>query len=920
MSFAFEITGDASKAVSASNTVLDRLEAIKRQAAAASLTPGIDKMAAGFAKLGDTIRKEQSALARTTQLHQQLTAQAQPAAMAFGKMAEAIQREKAMLEQIHGPARQHIQDMQTLDALLRRGAISAGDHAAQVGRMGGGSPAAGRQPFQAAGALRGAAGSIGVGLAAKEIVGLADEYTNIQNRLRLLAGDQEKANKLFSDLQGIAKRSRGDLGATVDAYAGMSRATKSLGMSTEDTLRVTETLGKLVSISGKSATESAAGLMQFSQALSSGRLQGDELRSVFENMPTLVDALTSSLGVSQARLREMGSEGLITSQVMVDALKKAGASVDESLGKSIPTASQAFTQFKNEMIVTFGKLNESMNITGALSDALSAVSTVIKVVAESFGVLGNALDAIGVSGASATKVLVAAGVAAKFLGGPAGVIAGVTVALKLGADAIGDWQHEMNNARLVEEQYGLARQKLNDSYTQGAAAIREATKEMTELNMRTVFGVDAANRFTQAWLDADAATRAIDFKRMFTAGSDTDKFQDMMGGGFKKLDPLSDWIHKNSKALDEAGAKATEMIAVREKAVAAAQKELAALERQWDSYNHGALTTELYKQQKENLLQIINGTTKAHDREAHAAKKLADEYKRLAQALLGVVRAEEVQLGGETHSEQAIRVGAADRAAQQVQLEYAATLESNATPAIERFKAELEQLENAYKNLGLTESAYLQERNRLYAEAYDKGMFGGGEPKNDIWKAGRDDFAERRKMYADIAAQGRELAEEQKKQAQEVREAWARGAGEIGRSFIQAAMEGKQSFGEMAQSMMRDIAMLILKMYAMKLIQGGGKGAVAGNLMGGLLGFAHGGIIHEGNGGTDSQLVAFRKSPNERVTIENPEQQASGSLRGGSGGMPAVHIHMANDRRDLVSAMDSREGARVNVNLRRKYG
>src|SRR5690606_18337378 len=99
---------------------------------------------------------------------------------------------------------------------------------------------------------------------------------------RLLAGDQANANRLFDELRGIASRTRQDLTATVDAYQGMSRATKALGLSQSDTLKATETLNKLVTISGKSAQESAAGLMQFSQALSSGRLQGDELRSVFE--------------------------------------------------------------------------------------------------------------------------------------------------------------------------------------------------------------------------------------------------------------------------------------------------------------------------------------------------------------------------------------------------------------------------------------------------------------------------------------------------------------------------------------------------------------------------------------------------------------------------------------------------------------
>jgi hypothetical protein len=115
----------------------------------------------------------------------------------------------------------------------------------------------------------------------------------------------------------------------------------------------------------------------------------------------------------------------------------------------------------------------------------------------------------------------------------------------------------------------------------------------------------------------------------------------------------------------------------------------------------------------------------------------------------------------------------------------------------------------------------------------------------------------------------------------------------------------------------------MLKMAALKMIQGGGSSAVAGNLLSGLLGMAHGGVLYQGNGGTDSQIYAFRKSPNENVThvIETPEQRRTGALwGGGSRGPTSVHVHMQNDRRDLVESFDSSEGERVFVRLNRRLG
>jgi hypothetical protein len=198
---------------------------------------------------------------------------------------------------------------------------------------------------------------------------------------------------------------------------------------------------------------------------------------------------------------------------------------------------------------------------------------------------------------------------------------------------------------------------------------------------------------------------------------------------------------------------------------------------------------------------------------------------------------------------------------------------------------------------------------RFWSEAQARSTAINQNTQNELAEARRkraqDDLETERRAAED-------LAEVNRKAAQDAKEAWATGLGSIAGEFLKMAAAGEVSVDQLA----KQLAILAIQMAAMSM--GGAPGAFLSGLIGG---FAHGGVIAEGGGGTDSQLVAFRKSPNERVTIETPEQQRTGSLRGGSGGgMPAVHIHMSNDRRDLVAGMDSREGARVNVNLRRKYG
>jgi hypothetical protein len=170
------------------------------------------------------------------------------------------------------------------------------------------------------------------------------------------------------------------------------------------------------------------------------------------------------------------------------------------------------------------------------------------------------------------------------------------------------------------------------------------------------------------------------------------------------------------------------------------------------------------------------------------------------------------------------------------------------------------------------------------------------------------------------------IAADAKKAADETSAAWGTSLGEIGKSFIDAAIEGQQSFSEMTEHMLKDIAKLIVKMAALQAIKSGvssgalssGQGAFLTGLTG-LLGFAHGGVIYEGSGGTDSQLVAFRKSPNERVTIETPQQVGNGELRGGggSGGVTVVNQY-SDDPRALRESMNTRGGTRVIHNQMRR--
>lgn len=205
--------------------------------------------------------------------------------------------------------------------------------------------------------LRGAVGGLLGLFAGREIIQFADSITSLQNKLKILPF--ENVTKQFEALTKIAISSRAPLAETGDLYFRIARNANALGISQLEAATITDTLAKAMSASGLSAQEAAGPLLQLGQALQSGRFQGDELRSVLEGMPTVAIAMAQSLGVSINELRKLGSEGKLTADVFVKAMRETRDSVLNDFGKAVPTVSQAFTVLGNAGKIAFNEFENN---------------------------------------------------------------------------------------------------------------------------------------------------------------------------------------------------------------------------------------------------------------------------------------------------------------------------------------------------------------------------------------------------------------------------------------------------------------------------------------------------------------------------------------------------------------------------------
>ncbi|MCG9052894.1 tape measure protein [Laribacter hongkongensis] len=249
-------------------------------------------------------------------------------------------------------------------------------------------------------------GAIGVGLGVRELVEVADQYKNLQARLKLAVTSQEEFNRADADLFEIAQKNRAPLAETVTLYARLAPSVQALGRSQADVLAATDAIGQAVSLSGASSEAAAGALLQLGQAFASGQLRGEEFNSVIEQTPRLAQAIADGMGVPLGSLRALAQEGKITSAAVLDALLKERARLAEEYASLPDTVSGALTRLKNAFQRAFGERDSNSGLTAGLAQALQLVAQHLELLIDLAGVV--LVAAFGrMAGAFATSIAAA---------------------------------------------------------------------------------------------------------------------------------------------------------------------------------------------------------------------------------------------------------------------------------------------------------------------------------------------------------------------------------------------------------------------------------------------------------------------------------------------------------------------------------
>ena len=217
------------------------------------------------------------------------------------------------------------------------------------------------------GALKGAFVALGGMALVNEIKQTADAMMSMSSRIKLVTKDEAERLQVEARLYQMSMRNRASLEDLGDLYYKTASSAKQFGASQEDVLKLTDIVSKSLIVGGADTNQQKATILQLSQALGSGVLQGDELRSLRENAPILMDAIASFFNTDVGGLKEMGAKGLLTTEKLMQAILASGDAADSKFAQITPTIGQAMTVLGNKFSKLILDIQNSTGVFGQIA-------------------------------------------------------------------------------------------------------------------------------------------------------------------------------------------------------------------------------------------------------------------------------------------------------------------------------------------------------------------------------------------------------------------------------------------------------------------------------------------------------------------------------------------------------------------------
>ena len=238
--------------------------------------------------------------------------------------------------------------------------------------------------------LKGIAATVGGLAAAKKIIGISDDLASTRARLNLIVDDGGSVSELEKKIMASAQRSRSAYFDTASAIASLGANAGAAFANTDEIIAFMEQINKQFVIGGASAQGQAAAMLQLTQAMAVGALRGEELNSILENAPGIARAIESYMGIAEGSIKSYAEQGLITAEVVKNAMFAAADETNAKFESMPKTWAQIWTSMQNKALSIFNpiltKINQIANseqftkVTDGIINGLAGIASVATVI------------------------------------------------------------------------------------------------------------------------------------------------------------------------------------------------------------------------------------------------------------------------------------------------------------------------------------------------------------------------------------------------------------------------------------------------------------------------------------------------------------------------------------------------------------
>ena len=211
-----------------------------------------------------------------------------------------------------------------------------------------------------------------------------DQLTQLRARIDLINDGSQSTAEIMDKVFSAANRSRGSFLDMADSVVKLNLLAKDAFTSNDEAIYFVEQLNKQFKIAGAGVQETTSAMYQLTQAMAAGKLQGDEFRSIMENAPMLAQSIAQEMGLSVGQLKEMSSQGLITADIIKNALFASAEETNAKFAEIPMTFQDIGTKLQNDLIAAFQPVMEelgNMTSSDAFMSVLNELAFSFKVVA-----------------------------------------------------------------------------------------------------------------------------------------------------------------------------------------------------------------------------------------------------------------------------------------------------------------------------------------------------------------------------------------------------------------------------------------------------------------------------------------------------------------------------------------------------------